>query len=160
MSPSTVSFLTALRAHPDATLHVVLPDDDVVPPHFHVTEVGRVQKDFVDCGGTRRSSTHCQLQLLVAGDTDHRLTAGKLAKIVALSAPVLGDDALPLVFEYEDCRTIAFPVRELHATAEQITVRLALPQTQCLAADACGLSAEEANAGCGCAPSETGTGCC
>ncbi len=158
MPNSTTAFLTALQNHPDAALHLVLPDGDIVPPHFHVTEIGRVHKDFIDCGGTARSTTHCQLQLLVANDVDHRLTAGKLAKIFALSAPVLRGDDLPLVIEHEDCRTIAFPLESFEATAGQITLKLSLPHPACLAGDACGLSPEEAGvAGGSCAP---GSGCC
>ena len=157
---TTNNLITALRAHPDASLHIVLPDDDVVPPHFHVTEIGRVQKDFIDCGGTARSTTHCQLQLLVASDVDHRLTAGKLAKIFELSEPVLRGDDLPLVIEHEDCRTIAFPLESFEATEEQISFKLSLPHPACLAGDACGLSPEEAGVageGCGCAPTSN---CC
>ena len=155
---TTLPFLSALRAHPDAGIHIVLPDDDIVPPHFHVTEIGRVHKDFIDCGGTARSTTHCQLQLLVASDVDHRLTAGKLAKIFELSDPVLRGDDLPIVIEHEDCRTIAFPLESFEANDEQISIRLALPHPAGLAGDACGLSPEEAGvAGGACAP---GSGCC
>lgn len=155
---TTLPFITALREHPNANLHIVLPDDDIVPAHFHVTEIGRVHKDFIDCGGTARSTTHCQLQLLVASDGDHRLTAGKLAKIFELSEPVLRGDDLPLVIEHEDCRTIAFPLQSFEASAEQITIKLSLPHPACLAGDACGLSPEEAGvAGNACAP---GSGCC
>lgn len=155
---NTQEFISALRAHPNASIHIVLPDDDVVPPHYHVTEIGRVQKDFIDCGGTARSTTHCQLQLLVASDVDHRITAGKLAKIFDLSEPVLRGDDLPIVIEHEDCRTIAFPLESVEATDEQISIRLALPHPACLAGDVCGLSPEEAGvAGGSCAP---GSGCC
>lgn len=160
-APSTTDLISALRTHPDACLHIILPDNDVVPANFHVTELGRVQKEFIDCGGTPRATVHCQLQLLVAGDTDHRLTAGKLLKIFEFSAPVLRGENLPLVIEHEDCRTIAFPLREFTATPEQITFQLDLPHPACLAADACGLSPEEAgvggaSSGC-CTP---GSGCC
>lgn len=141
---STAAFIQTLQDHPEASLHIVLPDDDVVPPHFHVTEIGRVQKEFIDCGGTAREAVHCQLQLLVASDVDHRLTAGKLAKVFDLSSPVLRGDDLPLVIEHEDCRTIAFPVASFTATDEQISIQLALPHPACLAGDACGLSPEEA----------------
>ena len=155
---TTHDLIAALNAHPDASLHIVLPDDDIVPAHFHVTEIGRVQKDFIDCGGTARSTTHCQLQLLVASDVDHRLTAGRLAKIFDFSAPVLRGDDLPMVVEHEDCRTIAFPLRSFTATDDQITFQLDLPHPACLAGDACGLSPEEAGvAGSSCAP---GSGCC
>ena len=30
----------------------VLPSGEYVPPHFHVTEVGKSSKLYVDCGGT------------------------------------------------------------------------------------------------------------
>lgn len=157
---TTKNIIAALHAHPNASLHIVLPDGDVVPPHFHVTEIGRVQKDFIDCGGTARSTTHCQWQLLVANDVDHRITAGKLAKIFELSAPVLQGDDLPIVIEHEDCRTIAFPLESFEATDEQISLKLSLPHPACLAAESCGLSPEEAGVageGCGCAPASN---CC
>ena len=92
--------LTALRdllaAHPAAGLHFMLPDGDFVPAHFHVTEVGRVQKDFIDCGGTTRSATTCVLQVWAAGDTDHRLDTTRLAAIMRLAAPLLKSDAMPV----------------------------------------------------------------
>jgi len=155
---TTQPLIAALASHPDAHLHIILPDDDIVPAHFHVTEIGRVQKDFIDCGGTARATTHCQLQLLVASDVDHRLTAGRLAKIFALSEPVLRGDDLPVVIEHEDCRTIAFPLTSFEATDDQITLRLALPHPACLAGDKCGLSPAEAGvADSACAP---GSGCC
>jgi hypothetical protein len=157
-SLTTSAFVAALRAHPDAHLHLILPDKDVVPAHFHVTEIGRVQKDFVDCGGTARSTTHCQLQLLVANDVDHRLTAGKLARVFDLSAAVLKGDDLPLVIEHEDCRTIAFPAISCEANPQRITIRLGLPHPACLAGDKCGLTPEEAGVtASGCAPA---AGCC
>ncbi len=31
-----------------------LPDGSLVPNHFHVTEVGKIDKNFIDCGGTIR----------------------------------------------------------------------------------------------------------
>ena len=52
----TVSeFLAILVANPGAKMHFMLPDQSFVPAHYHITEVGRVQKDFIDCGGTVRS---------------------------------------------------------------------------------------------------------
>ena len=48
-----------------------------VPAHAHVTEVARIDKQFVDCGGTLRKDTFCRLQTWFADDVDHRLTAGQ-----------------------------------------------------------------------------------
>ncbi len=31
-----------------------LPNGELVPNHFHVTEVGKITKNFIDCGGTLR----------------------------------------------------------------------------------------------------------
>ena len=36
------------------TIGFQLPDGSLVPSHFHVTEVGKVSKHFIDCGGTLR----------------------------------------------------------------------------------------------------------
>ena len=44
------TFVAVLTENPLAALHLMLPDGSFVPAHFHVTEVGRVQKDFIDCG--------------------------------------------------------------------------------------------------------------
>ncbi|MDB5309578.1 MAG: hypothetical protein JWO38_3780 [Gemmataceae bacterium] len=55
---------TTLEAAPDAGLHRMLPGGEFVPDHFHVTEVGRVQKDFITCGRTSRSSATCVLQIM------------------------------------------------------------------------------------------------
>ena len=57
------TILAILSENPAAAVHLMLPDHSFVPAHFHVTEVGRVHKDFIDCGGTVRSTTACVLQV-------------------------------------------------------------------------------------------------
>ena len=42
----------------------VLPNGGHVPPHFHVTEVGKSSKHYVDCGGTVRTEEVVTFQLL------------------------------------------------------------------------------------------------
>jgi len=71
------AFREVLTANPEAAIRFMLPDGDFVPAHFHITEVGRVHKDFIDCGGTVRSTTACVLQVWVAGDLEHRLNTFK-----------------------------------------------------------------------------------
>src|SRR5690606_19715838 len=44
----------ALASAPELPLTVIWTDGEPIEAHFHVTEVGRVQRDFVDCGGTVR----------------------------------------------------------------------------------------------------------
>ena len=141
---------TALERTPDAGLHLMLPGGEFVPAHFHVTEVGRVHKDFIDCGGTTRSTTTCVLQTWVAEDTDHRLTTTKLAGILKLAAPLLRSDELPVEVEYERESVALFPVAAAEVTPAGILLHLGTKHTDCLARDKCGV--EEA---CG-----TGSGCC
>ena len=143
-TPTYHDLIQQLGQHPDAGVSVRLPDGETVPAHFHVTEVGRVQKDFIDCGGTVRSTAHCQLQLLVASDVDHRLKAEKLGRILEMSGPLFEkDDELPLVVEHEDGRTVAFPVIGIEAVDHHVELQLELPHPACLAADQCGLSEED-----------------
>jgi hypothetical protein len=78
-------FLSLLEANPQQNLRIILPDGKVVAPHFHITEVGHVTKNFMDCGGTRRKTESCLLQTWVYSDVDHRLETNKLANILRIA---------------------------------------------------------------------------
>ena len=90
-----------LNEQPQLTVRLVLPDGDGVPAHIHVTEVGHVVKRFVDCGGTFRSAETCVLQTWMGstGDDGHRLTAGRLARILELANSIMPTDNLPVEVE-------------------------------------------------------------
>jgi hypothetical protein len=46
-----------LKENPDKQMMLSLSVNRLsVPAHFHVTEVGRLTKKFVDCGGVKRQS--------------------------------------------------------------------------------------------------------
>lgn len=131
----------ALAAQPTAALHLMLPSGEFVPAHFHVTEVGRVQKDFIDCGGTVRSSVLCVLQVWVANDTEHRLSAGKLAGVLRIAAPLLKSDALAVEVEYETVSVSQYPLAGVEATPAGLLFHLGAKHTDCLAPDRCGVGA-------------------
>ncbi|NBR15194.1 MAG: hypothetical protein EBU01_11560, partial [Crocinitomicaceae bacterium] len=59
-----------------------LPNKSFVPTHFHVTEVGIISKNFIDCGGTVREEKVVNFQLWEANDFDHRLAPAKLLNII------------------------------------------------------------------------------
>ena len=40
-----------------------LPNGSFVPKHFHVTEIGQINKHFIDCGGTVRQEKVVNFQL-------------------------------------------------------------------------------------------------
>jgi hypothetical protein len=137
--------LGVLAAHPGVRMHLMLPDKSFVPAHFHITEVGRVHKDFIDCGGTVRSTTSCLLQVWVANDLDHRLESNKLAKIIEIAAPLLQSDELPVEVEYEDAVVSQYPLAAAEPTPAGLLFHLGDKHTACLAPDKCGVG---------------GTGCC
>lgn len=129
----------ALNAHPDAKMHWMLPDRSFVPEHYHITEVGRVQKDFIDCGGTVRALTSCLLQIWVADDTDHRLRTTTLEKIMEVAGGVLQSDALPVEVEYEDGKVSQYPVAGVEVTPAGLLFHLGTKHTACLAPEKCGV---------------------
>lgn len=138
-------FCAALAKHPGVKMHWMLPDQSFVPAHYHITEVGKVQKDFIDCGGTVRSATSCLLQVWVANDTDHRLETNTLASIMTVAEPLLATDELPLEVEYEDGVISQYPVAGMEVTPSGLLFSLGTKHTACLAPEKCGVD---------------GTGCC
>jgi hypothetical protein len=144
-------FTQYLRNAPDATLRFLLPDGGFIPAHAHVTEVGRVDKKFIDCGGTVRSLSACVLQTWVADDTEHRLTPAKLASIIGRGASVLGgDDSLPVEIEYEDFIVSQFPVSLAEVADGALVFTLVTKHTDCLAKELCLPSADACRPGSGC----------
>jgi len=136
------NFRAVLMEHPEAAIHLMLPSGEFVPAHFHITEVGRVQKDFIDCGGTQRSALSCVLQVWVATDTAHRLTAGKLAGILQLAAPLLKSETMPVEVEYEGPVVSQFPVAAVEVTPAGVLFHLGTKHTDCLAPDRCGVGSD------------------
>jgi hypothetical protein len=130
-------FKSILEEYPEHALTFVLPDADRIPAHAHITEVGRIDKRFIDCGGTVRQLANCTLQAWVAEDTNHRLRPGKLAQIIGLAAPLLGTDELPVEIEYEDCSITQFPVLGAEAKDGELVFTLGEKHTDCLAKELC-----------------------
>jgi hypothetical protein len=137
-----------------------LEDGTMVPEHFHVTEVGIITKDFIDCGGVVRHEKVANFQLWNADDHEHRLKAGKLLSIIGLSEKVLGMEDLDIEVEYQ-AQTIG--KYDLGYDGENFL--LLSKQTACLAPEQCGVPAEKpklqmqnlATTGGVCTP---GGGCC
>jgi len=132
-------FRHALDAAPGATMHWMLPDRSFVPVHYHITEVGRVRKEFIDCGGTVRSTTACLLQVWVANDVDHRLDTTKLATIMAVAQPLLQSDELPVEVEYETGVISQYPIGGMEVTPSGLLFHLGTKHTACLAPEKCGV---------------------
>ena len=142
------SLQSLLAAHPTKRLAFQLPDGKLVPPHFHITELGLVTKEFVDCGGVRRSTKACTLQIWVANDVDHVLSATRFGEILshADKLGLSGDDLVEC--EYQAGHLSVFQLTEYQLTDVAIVFQLADKNTACLAPDKCGIGAFGNPSGC------------
>lgn len=152
-------FLDLLESRPDSHVTFVKPDGGRVPAHFHVTEVGHLAKSFIDCGGTRRTTGSCLLQLWVAEDTAHRLTASKLLRIFGRADGLLPGMELPVEIECEAPVLTQLPLTHCEVSAGELVFHSEYKRADCLAKELCvpdfrlpGLPGVQA-----CKP---GSGCC
>lgn len=143
------------------TIAFQLPNGNLVPNHFHVTEVGKVTKHFIDCGGTLRNEVVANFQLWEANDYDHRLHPEKLINIIELSDKLLNLGNLDIEVEYQG-ETIGKYGLDFDGTNFLLTSK----NTTCLAQDSCGVPKEKSKVklsdlqskqSAGCTPS---SGCC
>ena len=141
------------------TIAFKLPSGQLVPSHFHVTEVGRVHKNFIDCGGTVRAEDVVNFQLWNDNDYNHRLHPEKLLSIIELSEKVLEIPDLEIEVEYQ-----GDTIGKYGLGFDGTNFLLTTTQTDCLAKDKCGIPAEKPKqklsklqSGAACAPN---SGCC
>ena len=112
-----------------------LPNGNLVPNHFHITEVGKITKKFIDCGGVVRNEEVVNFQLWEASDYDHRLHPEKLIHIIELSEEKLKIPDLEIEVEYQMKDTIGKFSLDFDGTNFQLRSKL----TDCLAKDNCGI---------------------
>jgi len=136
-----------------------LPNGDLVPGHFHVTEVGQIEKRFIDCGGVIRSEKAVNFQLWEANDYDHRLHPDKLLNIIELSEEKLGIEDAEIEVEYQGETIGKYGLDYLNDN-----FLLTSTITDCLAKDKCGIPADKLKVNLGDLANENtctpGSGCC
>lgn len=109
-----------------------------VPEYFHVTEVGIVTKEFIDCGGTIRKEKTVNFQLWNANDYEHRLKPTKLLHIIELSEKQLTIEDAEIEVEYQG-ETIG----KYSLAFDGTNFILLNKTTACLAEDQCGIPQEK-----------------
>ncbi len=141
-------------------LNFQLPNGELVPSHYHLTEVGLITKNFIDCGGTVREEKRVNFQLWYSDDVDHRLKPQRMLDIIEMSEQKLGIPDIEIEVEYQS-NTIG----KYGLGFEENTFLLTNKMTDCLAQDKCEVPAvkpkfdlSELSVGSGaCTP---GGGCC
>ncbi|ABQ06009.1 MULTISPECIES: DUF6428 family protein [Bacteroidota] len=130
-----------------------------VPEHFHVTEVGQITKNFIDCGGVVRTEKVVNFQLWNANDFEHRLKPTKLLSIIKLSEEKLGIEDAEIEVEYQS-ETIG--KYDLDFNGNHFVLKN--KQTACLAQDTCGIPTEKQKKNLAALPANNactpGGGCC
>lgn len=128
-----------------------LENGTFVPEYFHVTEVGQITKNFIDCGGVIRSEKVVNFQLWNANDFEHRLKPNKLLNIIKLSEEKLGMEDAEIEVEYQ-----AETIGKYDLDFNGRNFILKNKQTACLALDACGIPIEKQKVNLG----ESQSACC
>ena len=149
-----------LGEHSGLHFRIRLPDGEAVPLSFHVTEVGRIHKTFLDCGGTLREAITCQLQVWVGPDFDHRIETRKMAAILDKAKAYLSDESMPVEVEYEDRVISQYTISGHEVSDEAVILELAHKHTECLAPELCGLPPIGRLPAIGAAPCCGPAGCC
>jgi hypothetical protein len=138
-----------LKKHPGTYPRFDLPTGETIPAHFHLTEVGHVTKNFIDCGGTTRKSEAAVLQTYVADDVEHRLTSERFGAILDLGKAIVPHDDLDVEVEFDCCVISQYPVSDWKVSGDRLDFQLASKHTDCLAKDKCGIDGDcEASACC------------
>lgn len=113
----------------------VLPSGEYVPPHFHVTEVGKSSKLYVDCGGTVRAEEVITFQLWSANDYEHRIQPQKILQIIEIAEDTLGLENLEVEIEYQ-----RDTIGRYGLSIDKDRFLLTPTRTDCLAKDKCGIA--------------------
>ncbi|MCA6440323.1 MAG: hypothetical protein IM581_10355 [Chitinophagaceae bacterium] len=115
-------------------LNFLQPNGEFVPLHFHITEVGLITKNFLDCGGDVHTDKLANLQIWVADDVHHRLEPNGLLKIIELSNKVLGNEDLEIEVEYQTETIGKYKIEK-----QGVNFVLVSKQTDCLAKIRCNI---------------------
>ena len=115
-----------------------LPNGQLVPSYFHITEVGKVTRNYIDCGGVLRQENKLNLQLWVSSDTEHRLKPDNILNILQLAEKQLGFLDLELEVEYQQTTVGRYKLALNGEVFELVNT-----QTACLAPNQCGIPQEK-----------------
>jgi len=115
-----------------------LLNGQLVPEHFHVTEVGKISKHFIDCGGTLREEGKISFQLWEENDYNHRLHPEKLVHIIELAKKKLNLPDMEIEVEYQ-----GESINKFNLDFDGQHFLLVNTQTDCLAKEKCGVPAQK-----------------
>lgn len=144
-SLSTAQFVEALRVQPQRPLEFWLDGARLVPAGYHLTEIGAVKVEAVDCGGAVNRWRETVFQLMDGTPAEAERGFMTTRKALAIYERVAGkiklDESAPARLEYGNLTrpALRYGIARLELRPERLTVHLSLPGVQCKAGDVCGL---------------------
>ena len=120
-------------------IQFALPNGKLIPEYFHITEMGKKTKNYIDCGNTIREEKYISFQIWYAQDYDHRLSNEKLLKIITASEPLFQNENLEIEVEYQLDMSIGIFGLDLKNNIFHLIPK----ETTCLANDHCGIPPEK-----------------
>jgi hypothetical protein len=126
-------FKQITQNNPAKEIKIYLPNGEIIPEHFHLTDIGTIAHNFIDCGGVVGSNSWVQIQLWVADDKDHRITTTTTSKIITASEKILqNSDNEEIVIEYQHSDSATkYNVVNINV-GDNITINLGVINTTCL----------------------------
>ena len=116
-----------------------LPNGKNIPSHFHITEMGVINKQFTDCGNTFREENYFTFQLWHTVDLYHRLKAEKVLEIIEGIGKKMGNVDFEIQIEYQFEGTIG----KFGLDSDNGIFKLISSKTACLATESCGLPTQK-----------------
>jgi hypothetical protein len=126
-------FKQITQNNPAKEIKIYLPNGEIIPEHFHLTDIGTIAHNFIDCGGVVGSNSWVQIQLWVADDKDHRITTTTISKIITASEKILqNSDSEEIVIEYQHSDSATkYNVVNINV-GDNIIINLGVINTTCL----------------------------
>jgi hypothetical protein len=127
-------FKQLINQKPDREIVIYLPNNEIIPKHFHLTDIGTITHNFIDCGGVVGQNSWVQMQLWVADDIEHRITTTTLDHILHQSQEILNDvNSHNVVIEYQTSGGSAtkYDIKNIEIT-DTFNIHLANVNTTCL----------------------------
>ncbi len=131
-----LEFINQLEKNKNLEVTWKLQGEQLIPDHYHITEVKVINAHSVDCGGNEHHEKHYEIQLWTGSGKDdgHRLTADKTLKIFDTVGKKQGTEPRIDVFiEYGNKKnpTRKYMIKSLDKSDYSLIANLEIPQTAC-----------------------------